>query len=77
MDYKDDSAFSTLFTGMGRLEGKVDALTTMLETSQKSGVQLELRVRKLEQFRAWLLGIAFAGGAAGSALFETFFKHLI
>ena len=47
-----------ILLALGRLEGKVDA---MLTHQQLQGEELEkhdLRIRKLEQGRSWLLGAA-------------------
>lgn len=43
---------------LGRLEGKVDAMMTSLRIQQEELQRLDVRVRDLEQSKAWLLGAA-------------------
>lgn len=43
---------------LGRLEGKVDAMMTSLRIQQEELQRLDVRVRELEQSKAWLLGAA-------------------
>jgi len=53
---------------LGRLEGKVDSL---LSSSRKQSDELakqDIRIRKLEAYKAYLLGIAVAVAAVASLL---------
>lgn len=43
---------------LGRLEGKVDSMMTSLRVQQEELQRLDVRVRDLEQSKAWLLGAA-------------------
>lgn len=43
---------------LGRLEGKVDAMMNALRSQQEELHRLDVRVRDLEQSKAWLLGAA-------------------
>ena len=43
---------------LGRLEGKVDAMMTSLRIQQEELQRLDVRVRDLEQSKAWLIGAA-------------------
>lgn len=47
-----------ILIALGRLEGKVDAMMTSLRIQQEELKSLDIRVRELEQSKAWLLGAA-------------------
>ena len=47
-----------ILIALGRLEGKVDAVMTSLRIQQEELKELDIRVRELEQSKAWLLGAA-------------------
>lgn len=57
-----------ILLALGRLEGKVDAMMTSLRIQQEELQRLDVRIRHLEQSKAWLLGaaavISFLSGLA-------------
>lgn len=53
---------------LGRIEAKLDNLVDDQASRDEDHFRLELRIRKLEQFKAWLIGIGAASGAATSTL---------
>lgn len=57
-----------ILLALGRLEGKVDAMMTSLRIQQEELQRLDVRIRQLEQSKAWLLGaaavISFLSGLA-------------
>lgn len=47
-----------ILLALGRLEGKVDSMMTSLRIQQEELQRLDVRIRHLEQSKAWLLGAA-------------------
>lgn len=47
-----------ILIALGRLEGKVDAMMTSLRIQEEELKKLDVRIRELEQSKAWLLGAA-------------------
>ena len=62
------STHDDLIRALGRIEGKLDGLSADIKTGEGDRKDLETRVRKLEQFKSWLIGIGAASGAATSTL---------
>lgn len=56
-----------ILLALGRLEGKVDSMMTALRSHQEELQRLDVRVRHLEQSKAWMIGaaaiIAFVAGS--------------
>lgn len=67
MDSPEDITFV-----LGRLEGKVDSLLAISRQQSESIEKHDVRIRKLEHYRAYLLGITVAIATAAS-----FIIHLI
>lgn len=57
-----------ILLALGRLEGKVDALIHSMRNQQEELKQHDIRIRHLEQSKAWILGgaavISFLSGIA-------------
>jgi len=47
-----------ILIALGRLEGKVDAMMTSLRIQEEELKKLDVRIRELEQSKAWLIGAA-------------------
>jgi len=57
-----------ILIALGRLEGKVESLITMQQTTSAHIEELEGRLRQLEAGKHWLMGAAAAAGASASLL---------
>lgn len=57
-----------ILLALGRLEGKVESLIAMQRATDDRLVNLERRIRTLEQGKSYIMGAAAAIGAATSAL---------
>ena len=56
-----------ILLALGRLEGKVESLIAMQRATDDRLVNLERRIRTLEQGKSYIMGAAAAIGAATSA----------
>lgn len=58
-----------ILLAIGRLEGKVDAMLTMVRMQEEEIRRHDERIRELEHSKAFLMGIsALAGGATSTAV---------
>lgn len=70
------SSEETLFLTLGRLEGKVDTLLSLQKVQEEQIKEHDLRIRSLENSKAFLMGISAIIGAAVSAAFSLMGKYL-
>mgnify|MGYP003141145499 CR=1 FL=1 len=66
------SSSDDLLLAIGRLEGKVDSILATMRQHGEEIDRLDLRVRRLEQSKAWMLGAAAVVGATTSFFFRFF-----
>jgi hypothetical protein len=65
------------YTAFGRLEGKVDALMTMLNTQTKKQEALERRVAVLETWKARSMGLFAAAAALSGGSLAAYLKTIL
>ena len=61
-----------LFLAIGRLEGKVDSVLSMLALQEQRLEDIEVRVRGLEAAKAWIMGAAATVSAGVSYIINNF-----
>ena len=57
-----------ILLAIGRLEGKVDAMLTMVRMQEEQIRMHDERIRELEHSKSFLMGMAALAGAATSAV---------
>lgn len=67
----------TLFLTLGRLEGKVDILLSMQKVQEEQIKEHDLRIRSLENSKAFIMGVSAIIGAAVSAAFSLLGKAFL
>lgn len=65
-----------ILLAIGRLEGKVDAMLTMVRMQEEQIRLHDERIRELEHSKAFLMGVAALAGGATSTL-VTFITKII
>lgn len=63
----------TLVLILGRIEGQLGTYIDLMKSMQTKHDSLEDRVRKVENSKSWLLGLAAALGAIGSFIVRVVF----
>jgi hypothetical protein len=71
-----DPSNEQIFLALGRLEGKVDALMHRSMQIEEHLDNQDKRIRSLEQYKHFLLGISAAVGAASSFIINLIQRNL-
>lgn len=66
--------FTNLIMAIGRIEGKVEAIMINHDNVIKDIKEAEVRLNRLEQYRAWLLGAVAMISAISTIVFSYLLK---